>query len=112
MIRNCIKHGDTEHSIRTDKGHRCKKCQVETTQKRRDKLKQMSIDYKGGSCSMCGYSKCVAALEFHHLDPTQKEFGIGANGHTKAWDKIKDELDKCILVCANCHREIHYGSEA
>mgnify|MGYP003431129005 FL=1 len=48
-------------------------------------------------------------MEFHHLDPEQKDFGIAAKGYTRSWEKVKEELDKCIMVCANCHREIHDG---
>jgi predicted HNH restriction endonuclease len=48
-------------------------------------------------------------LDFHHVDSTKKEFGIGNSGYTRSWEKVKKELDKCILVCANCHREIHEG---
>lgn len=76
-------------------------------QKRRLKLKQLSVDYKGGCCERCGYKKSLSALEFHHLDPNEKDFSISKNGDTKSWERIKKELDKCILVCANCHREIH-----
>ena len=47
------------------------------------------------------------ALEFHHINPKGKDFGIGANGYTKSWEKVKKELDKCVLVCSNCYREIH-----
>lgn len=47
-------------------------------------------------------------MDFHHRDPNQKDFGIGT-GHTRAWEKVKAELDKCILVCRNCHGEIHAG---
>lgn len=70
------------------------------------RLKDKAIEYKGAKCSICGYCKCKQALEFHHLDPNQKDFSISA-ANTKAWSKIQIELDKCILVCANCHREIH-----
>lgn len=76
----------------------------------RDQIKAQAVAYKGGKCSICGYDKCIQALEFHHLD-TNKDFGIGDNGYTRAWSKVKEELDKCILVCANCHREIHYMTE-
>lgn len=79
------------------------------TQKRREKVKQMSIDYKGGKCHLCGYDKCSGALEFHHIDPKQKSFAISSKGNTRAWEVVKKELDKCVLVCANCHREIHAG---
>lgn len=67
----------------------------------------MAIDYKGGSCQKCGYDKCNGALEFHHLDPSEKDFGISAKGDIKSWERIRVELDKCILICANCHRELH-----
>lgn len=75
--------------------------------KRRKKLKQMAIEYCGGKCQLCSYSKCLWALEFHHLDSAKKDFSIGSSGITKSWETTKLELDKCILVCANCHREIH-----
>jgi hypothetical protein len=72
-------------------------------------FKQQCVDYKGGRCSVCGYDKCLPALEFHHVDPSQKETKIGANFST--FKKAKPELDKCILVCANCHRELHYETD-
>lgn len=75
--------------------------------RRRAKLKSMSLEYKGGKCSRCSYSKCLSALEFHHLEPEHKDFSLSSDGHTRSWDEIKNELDKCILVCANCHREEH-----
>jgi len=80
---------------------------VIAVKKRRRKLKEMAIEYKGGKCQECGYNKAKTALEFHHLDPNEKDFGIAAKGHTRSWEKIKIELDKCIMVCSNCHREIH-----
>ena len=77
--------------------------------RKRKQIKRDSVEYLGGKCSICGYDKCIDALEFHHKDPSQKEFGIARNGHIRAWSKTKQELKKCILVCANCHREIHSG---
>lgn len=78
--------------------------------KRRKELKILGIEYKGGKCKICGYNKCIASLDFHHEDPTQKEYGISSNGSTISWEKLKIELDKCILLCACCHRELHYLS--
>ena len=72
--------------------------------KRRWELKFKAIEYKGGCCQECGYRKCPAALEFHHIDPKIKSFSI-SSGKTRSWDKIKIELDKCILLCSNCHKE-------
>lgn len=107
MEKECKYHGLTEHVIRKNGRVRCKKCNVDAVGKRRKQIKLMGIEYKGGMCEKCGYNKCVDALEFHHIDPTKKDFGIGSDGYTKSWEKVKLELDKCIMVCANCHREIH-----
>jgi 5-methylcytosine-specific restriction endonuclease McrA len=73
----------------------------------RKRTKQKLIQYKGGSCELCGYSKCERALEFHHINPEEKDFSI--SGKSLSFDKLKDEVDKCMLVCSNCHSEIHDG---
>lgn len=75
--------------------------------KRRKKIRQLSLQYKGGRCVVCGYDKCLRALEFHHIGVDGKDFGISEKGYTRSWKKVKDELDKCVLLCANCHREVH-----
>lgn len=70
--------------------------------------KQKAVYYKGGRCVICGYSKYLAALDFHHLDPLVKEgYGTGALKAHWSFERNKPELDKCILVCCRCHREIH-----
>ena len=112
MKKECKRHGLTEYGRCVDRGKtrsRCKKCQVEAVNKRRRKLKKESVKYKGGKCEKCGYNKSVMALEFHHVNPEEKSFGISATGITRSWEKLKKELDKCILVCSNCHAEIHAG---
>lgn len=76
---------------------------------RRKVLKSKALEYKGGQCQVCGYKRYVGALEFHHLDPQKKDFGIGYKGYTRSWVTVQKELDKCILVCSNCHQEIHGG---
>lgn len=86
---------------------KCNKCDIQRVSDRRRELKLLAVEYKGGCCEKCGYDKCIAALEFHHLDPNEKDFGISSSGHTRSFEKLKIELDKCIMVCANCHREIH-----
>lgn len=73
----------------------------------RVKIKEKAVQYKGGKCSICGYNKCNHALDFHHLNPQEKEFII--SGGTRSFEFMKLELDKCILVCKNCHSEIHSG---
>jgi len=72
----------------------------------RKRVKLKLVDYKGGKCEKCDYSKCVDALEFHHIDPNEKDFTIG--GKSWSFDRLKNEVDKCILVCSNCHKEIHF----
>jgi hypothetical protein len=74
-------------------------------QTKRYRIKMEMVKYKGGKCEKCGYNKSLRALQFHHVDPTQKDFNIG--GVTTMNESVKNELDKCILVCANCHSEIH-----
>ncbi len=108
ILKECLHHGLTEFSwTPSNKRYRCQKCYSEYVQKRRYKIKEKSVEYKGGKCEICGYDKCIDALEFHHKNPKEKDFGIGYKGYTRKWDIVKEELDKCILVCANCHREIH-----
>ena len=82
---------------------------IQAVAKRRRKIKTMAIEYKGGKCIVCGYCKYVGALDFHHLDEKSKKFDLSTKGLTRSWARTKVEVDKCILVCANCHREIHAG---
>ncbi len=72
----------------------------------RRSMKLQGIKILGGKCCRCGYNKCIDALEFHHLNPEEKEFKLGS-GNTMSWQDYKKELLKCILVCSNCHKEIH-----
>jgi hypothetical protein len=103
----CRHHGVTDFVEEKSGRLRCKKCRSEAVQRRRDIIKIQAVEYKGGKCEKCGYNKCIGALEFHHKDPNAKDFGIASKGYTRSWEKVKKELDKCILVCSNCHREIH-----
>lgn len=85
----------------------CKPCFNKANMKKyHQKFDSLGIEWK---CVMCGYDKCKAALDFHHLDPTQKDFSIRGTQTRKGSDieKLKLEIAKCILVCSNCHREIH-----
>jgi len=88
--------------------YQCKACwNKRTYQASRDKLDQLIAD-RGGCCERCGYNKCNAALQWHHLDPTQKEFGISGKRGAPV-EQLKKEIDKCTLLCANCHAEVHAG---
>lgn len=74
----------------------------------RQKIKEKAVEYKGGKCEKCGYDNCIWALEFHHKISKEKDFNI-SNSKMLNWEKIKLELDKCAMVCSNCHREIHHN---
>lgn len=66
----------------------------------------MAVEYKGGACQRCGYNRFAEALSFHHLNASTKEFSI-AQAYNRSWASLKSELDGCMLVCENCHRELH-----
>ncbi len=85
----------------------CKDCNTAECAARQKKFKQQCVDYKGGKCEKCGYNAHFAALDFHHIEPKLKDFSISQRKSYAFTDEIKNELDKCQLVCANCHREIH-----
>ncbi len=94
-----------EQKVWTFKKREKKISPLESVKKTYKKRKKMAIDYMGGKCQICGYSKCEGALSFHHIDPSKKEFTL--SGRCLSWSRMKTELDKCILVCLNCHAEIH-----
>lgn len=82
----------------------------DAVKKWRKKVKEVIIGSMGGKCQVCGYDRCPTALEVHHVDPLSKDFNIGSvYVSCKSWNVIYEELKKCILLCGNCHREIHYG---
>ena len=67
------------------------------------------------SCAVCGYNKCWAALDFHHIDPATKEMGISdwCKSHSLSKENkatAKAEVAKCVMLCANCHRELHHNA--
>lgn len=76
---------------------------------RRLKLRGMAVELLGGKCSVCGYCRDIKALDFHHLDEKTKKLGLSDHGLTRSWEKVKEEVLKCVLLCANCHREVHSG---
>ncbi|MFO0704649.1 MAG: HNH endonuclease signature motif containing protein [Candidatus Andersenbacteria bacterium] len=77
--------------------------------KRRKKVKRALVAYKGGKCILCGYSRSIEALDLHHLNEKTKSFGLSLDKITRSWHRVKQEADKCVLLCANCHREVHVG---
>lgn len=86
---------------------RCKTCYRERRNHRAKSKKQQLLSLNGGKCIVCGYDKCSSALEFHHKDPSQKEFDLSLS-----WKSLRTliaESKKCALLCSNCHREVHAG---
>ncbi len=63
----------------------------------------------GGACQLCGYHRCIGALQFHHVDPVQKEFEISGARQTASFDLLVAEASKCVLLCATCHIEVELG---
>lgn len=76
----------------------------------RQNTKRKLVEGFGGKCNKCGYNKCFDSLDFHHIDPIQKDFSIGdALASPKKWDILVREAQKCIMLCKNCHIELHSG---
>lgn len=90
-------------------GEASRMCRLCAINRRRFLIKRKGVAYLGGECENCGYNKCVEALDFHHIDPTKKDFSIASEG--TSWKKVQPELDKCKLLCATCHRELHWEAK-
>ncbi|MCB1713221.1 MAG: hypothetical protein KDH96_12345 [Candidatus Riesia sp.] len=88
-------------------GSWCKSCMKKQVIERQRKYKQQALDYKGSKCQSCGYNKYQGALEFHHRDPKEKDIELSKFSKSPLSDSGKKELDKCDLLCSNCHREVH-----
>lgn len=106
--RICRKHGLTAFVHEPSKagtGYRCRLCRVEAITTKRRALKQRLADHLGGSCSDCGYNRCIEALHFHHVDGKDATISsmIGAYQAKAVWK----EVERCVLLCANCHAERH-----
>lgn len=107
--RECSQHGLTDFKRRSPSGYRCLKCRSDAVVRRRRKVKQMLVEEAGGACVGCGYSRCIAALEFHHLVPSEKSFSLSHRGVARSLEKARAEASKCALLCANCHSEVEAG---
>lgn len=113
VVLRCKHHGETDFAlVGSERQPRCKRCRTEAVARRRRKVKRILVEEAGGRCVLCGYDESFVALEFHHLDPTEKAFGLAQRGITRAIAKVREEARKCILVCANCHAEVEAGVKA
>lgn len=109
LLLQCARHGLTPFIRRSRGGYRCNKCRAEAVARRRRRVKRLLVDEAGGRCSVCGYDRCIAALEFHHLVPADKSFSLSHRGVTRSLAKARSEASKCALLCANCHAEVEAG---
>jgi hypothetical protein len=82
----------------------CKDCLKARVKERGRNNKKKAVALMGGKCSRCGYSRCISALEFHHTNPENKESELH-DIRFCGWKIFWFEVSKCILLCANCHRE-------
>jgi hypothetical protein len=105
----CPRHGETSHAREPRGYYRCMKCRQEAVVRRRRKVKEVLVSEAGGCCRLCGYDRCVSALEFHHLDASTKEFGVAKNGMARSLERLRAEVRKCVLLCSNCHAEVESG---
>ena len=87
----------------------CKICTNQESVNRQRLFKLKCIEYKGGKCQICKYDKHPGALEFHHINPNEKDFQISKVKNYTFNTAIEKELDKCALLCSNCHKEVHGG---
>src|SRR3954453_16946148 len=96
LWRDCRHHGLTRF-VRVGKRthYRCARCGVERVSERRRQVKRALIQEAGGRCVICGYDRYAGALQFHHLDPSEKTFAISLNGSTRGLDRLRDEARKC-----------------
>lgn len=83
---------------------------AEAVVRRRRKIKRVLVEEAGGACLLCGYDGCMAALEFHHVDPGEKRFSLSHRGVTRSLARARAEAARCVLLCANCHAEVESGT--
>jgi transposase-like protein len=109
VVLTCKHHGQTEFTLEGRGYYRCKRCRADAVSRRRRRMKEILVKEAGGCCCICGYSRCLSAVEFHHLDPTQKRLAINAKGVSLALATLRIEARKCVLLCSNCHAEVEAG---
>jgi transposase-like protein len=109
VTRACRTHGRTDFILEGRGYYRCAKCRQDRVARWRRQTKLKLVSEFGGRCAICGYDRYPGALEFHHLDPSEKRFGLSARGRTRGMAQLREEASKCILLCSNCHAEVEGG---
>jgi transposase len=108
-VLECLHHGRTQFILEGRGYFRCTRCRQERVSEWRRRVKRRLVKEAGGACAICGYDRCVAALEFHHLDPSTKRFALSRQGVTRSYAEALAEARKCVLLCSNCHAEVEAG---
>jgi hypothetical protein len=107
--RKCAVHGVADFIIEGRGYYRCKRCRQERVARHRRDLKQTLVREAGGACMVCGYDRHLGALQFHHLDPSEKRLEINCVGATISLAALRLEAAKCVVLCSNCHAEVEGG---
>ena len=101
-VATFVKHGPNDH-------FRCDLCRKERVVARRRTVKAILVAEAGGRCVLCGYKRHPRALHFHHVEPSDKAFGLAFAGVTRSLERCREEARKCVLLCSNCHAEVEDG---
>jgi transposase len=109
LMKDCVKHGWTIFVIENSGRTRCRQCRMEKVSEWRRRTKAKLVAEAGGACVLCGYDRHQAALQFHHLDPAKKDFHLADSGVTRSIERLRREIEKCVLLCGNCHAEVEAG---
>jgi hypothetical protein len=105
----CRAHGRTEFVLEGRGYYRCKRCRMQRVMDWRRRAKALLIAEGRRVLPDLRYDRCSGALHFHHVDPSQREFGIARRGFTRSIEKMRAEAAKCVLLCSNCHAEVEAG---
>ena len=105
----CSKHGETMFVLDRRGYYRCRRCRSASVSRRRRRRKRLLVSEAGGRCRLCGYSRFIGALQFHHLVPEEKAFSLSEEGVTRSLERARAEASKCVLLCSNCHAEVEAG---
>ena len=109
LMKDCAKHGWTTFVIENSGRTRCRQCRMAAVSEWRRRTKAKLVAEAGCRCVLCGYDRHQAALHFHHLDPDKKEFHLADTGVTRSIERLRREVEKCVLLCGNCHAEVEAG---